>query len=131
MATVGAVRVENTSRYGTLKLDNKGRIIAFLEKPEREKDEARESGKQVINGGIYVFEKELLKRLSPRRVISLEREVFPSLLRGNNLYGYVEQSFFLDIGVPEDLERARHELPQLFQLGDSESRARCAAGITL
>src|SRR5215475_3093013 len=63
LATVGAVGVENTSRYGTLKLDNKGRIIAFLEKPEREKDEARESGKQVINGGIYVFEKELLKRL--------------------------------------------------------------------
>lgn len=128
-ATLGAVRVVDASRYGSLELDDKGRILAFLEKSERGKQKTPDLENQVINGGIYVFEKELLKRIPSSGAVSLERDVFPSLLNDKNIYGYIEQSFFLDIGVPEDLRRAKSELPRLFRHKESATTARRAPGI--
>jgi mannose-1-phosphate guanylyltransferase len=122
-ATLAAVRVEDNSRYGSLKLNDQGRILSFFEKVGHAKQRATEMGTQVINGGIYVFEKELLSRIPPNKTVSLEREVFPSLLPDKSLFAYVAQSFFLDIGVPKDLERAKSELPYLFQLKNSRNAA--------
>lgn len=113
-ATVTAVEVLDNRRYGSLRLDLQGRIAAFLEKAKGDEDEQSGTTKKLINGGVYVFERELLESVHSRLPVSLEKEVFPSLITGNNVYGYTTDSYFLDIGLPEDLERAGRELPARF-----------------
>ena len=113
-ATVTAVKVADNHRYGSLRLDVQHRITAFLEKANRDECQRPKTGKQLINGGVYVFEKEMLTSIRSRRPISLEREVFPSLITKKNVYGYLTDAYFLDIGLPEDLGRAGSELPERF-----------------
>ena len=116
-ATIATVKVANSGRYGSLRIDGKGRITAFLEKEEgagRDKSKAR---KGLINGGVYVFEKTLLKAIPLQGAISMEREVFPPLLATKKLYAFESGAYFLDIGVPKELRRAQHELPKRISIG--------------
>jgi D,D-heptose 1,7-bisphosphate phosphatase len=63
-----------------------------------------------INGGIYVLSRDIVMRLGSG-LVSLEGVVFPSLARDGLLRGLEFDGYFIDIGIPEDLERARAELP--------------------
>jgi D-glycero-alpha-D-manno-heptose 1-phosphate guanylyltransferase len=113
-ATLGVVKVADDRRYGTLKMDHDGRITAFLEKTERETSKGRKDKKRPINGGVYVFEKKLLSKIHARGPLSLENKVFPWLAAGRRVYGFVSDTYFVDIGVPDDLRRAQNELRERF-----------------
>ena len=58
-ATLGLVRMEDTSSYGVVPTDDAGRVEEFREKS----DEASPHG---INAGVYVLERERAWRASPR-----------------------------------------------------------------
>ena len=102
-ATIALVRKENTGRYGRVAVGRKNDIHTFEEKSEEEK-----AG--YINGGLYVFRKEIFDDIPEGKVCSLEREILP-LLIGKGLYGFPVDGYFLDIGTREDYEKARRELP--------------------
>lgn len=105
-------------RYGCVGLGSDGRIMSFSEKAAPLQG-ARQPDRDLplINGGVYVVSKELLARIpSAPPPVSLETQVFPSLI-GTGLYGLPWDGYFLDIGVPEDYERAQKELPGRFQCG--------------
>jgi D-glycero-alpha-D-manno-heptose 1-phosphate guanylyltransferase len=112
LASLAVVKVVDNRRFGSLRMDGNGRIAEFLEKFGRDVSTRTPTEKQLINGGLYVFEKRLLKTICARGPVSLEREVFPSLLAKKGVYGFESDAYFLDIGVPEDLGRAQRELPE-------------------
>ena len=85
--------VDNISRYGMVKINNRGLIKSFAEKPEENKP-------GLINGGIYLIKSEILLKVSENKKVSLEKEIFPSLA-GENMYGYKNYGNFIDIGTPE------------------------------
>jgi D,D-heptose 1,7-bisphosphate phosphatase len=91
----------DASRYGVVTL-NEGRVTAFRERPE-----AAIPG--LINAGIYAMDRRLIDHCPA--VGSLERDVLPKLAAANQVGGTAGQGFFVDIGVPEDLASARHEVP--------------------
>lgn len=86
------------SRYGAVKLDDKGRVTAFLEKAYRKEG--------LVNGGVYVLKKELLR--FECGCFSLEQYMADHLEK--RLFGSVVDQYFIDIGIPEDFERAQKEL---------------------
>jgi D-glycero-alpha-D-manno-heptose 1-phosphate guanylyltransferase len=112
LATLAAVKVADSNRYGSLCLDRKGRITAFLEKSRGPGTAGSEAEKRLINAGTYIFERKLLKTIRNRGPVSLEKEVLPLLLSKKNVYGFTSCAYFLDIGVPKDLGRAQRELPE-------------------
>jgi D-glycero-D-manno-heptose 1,7-bisphosphate phosphatase len=63
-----------------------------------------------INGGIYALSRDIVARIGDSTV-SLEGAVFPLLTRDGLLRGLEFDGYFVDIGIPEDLDRARAELP--------------------
>ncbi len=63
-----------------------------------------------INGGIYALDRPVISRIGEGKV-SLEETVFPELARADLLRGMIFDDYFIDIGIPQDLERARAELP--------------------
>ena len=111
LATLAAVKIVDGRRYGSLCLDARNRITAFLEKSGRGWN-GSETEKALINGGVYVFDRKLLKTIRARGPVSLERDVFPSLLAKKSVHAFTTDAYFLDIGIPEDFGRAQHELPK-------------------
>ena len=54
-----------------------------------------------INGGIYLMKKSLLDEI-PEGKVSLENEMIPRWLsEGKKLGGFVNDGYFIDIGIPE------------------------------
>ena len=91
--------MRDTGRYGTVQVGSYGEIKDF-----REKDPAK-SGPGWVNAGVYVIQKQVIQAIPEQVTISLEREVFPSLI-GQGLHGYRGRGDFLDIGTPESYARA-------------------------
>jgi D,D-heptose 1,7-bisphosphate phosphatase len=96
-------RIEDASRYGVVAMAGE-RVTSFLERPD-----PRAQG--LINAGVYAFSRRILGELT--EACSLERDVMPRLAAHGALRGTVADGYFRDIGVPEDLARARAELPGL------------------
>ena len=115
LATLAGVKADGC-RYGSLHVDKTGRITGFSEKARNNYKVEEEN--RAINAGVYVFEKRLLRRIRSGRRVSLEREILPSLVKNKKAYGLVKQTYFLDIGVPDDFVRAQTELPKRFRTSD-------------
>lgn len=114
-----ALRAENSSamvhialkrdragdRYGRVALEN-GRVSSFLAAGDRP------SGP--INTGVYCVDRAVLDYVG-EMPCSLEQQVFPRLVAEGRLAADLYDGFFIDIGIPEDFERAQHELPRRLQ----------------
>lgn len=96
--TLALVMAADSSRYGGIQVDQKGRVINF-----HEKDGTKEPG--WINAGIYLLSRSLLLTISSSGPVSLEREMFPAWIR-RGMYGYRTDRSFLDIGTPETFSLA-------------------------
>jgi D-glycero-alpha-D-manno-heptose 1-phosphate guanylyltransferase len=97
-ATLGLVRVKDISRYGFVRIDAKGQVVAFCEKEKN-----RASG--LINAGVYLLDRDFAKEIPAGKSMSLEKEFFPDLV-GKGLYGAVFDGPFVDIGTPKSFANA-------------------------
>ncbi len=124
LATLWLVPVEDCSRYGSVEVDADGRVTAF-----REKTPSPRPG--LISAGVYLLERSALEGIPPHRPVSLETEVFPSLV-GTGLYASTGRGPFLDIGTPESYAAAARFLAANapdFSLSRPEDRTLCEAGV--
>jgi mannose-1-phosphate guanylyltransferase len=104
-ATIALYRVEDPSRYGTVKLTEKNRITEFVEKAPREK-----APSNLINAGVYVLDPEIFDYIPDGHPVSIEHEVFPKLAEEGKLFGYEFKEIWIDIGKPQDYLRANRVL---------------------
>jgi len=101
--SIGLRRVDDSSRYGTVLLDNARNILSF-----QEKQASRQSG--LINGGVYLIKSSGFSNADMPDQFSLEHDFFPKIVAsGSVVKGYVSSDYFLDIGIPEDYQRAQNE----------------------
>jgi len=92
--TIVLKEVENANRYGRVTLDDNNRIIYFEEKNP-------EPSKGYINAGVYLIKRELFEKIEENEAISLERDLLPGFIKDNDVYGYLCEGKFIDIGIPE------------------------------
>jgi NDP-sugar pyrophosphorylase family protein len=120
VATIALARVAAADRYGSVAMDANGEIRAFSEK-SKPADSSAAAG-ALINAGIYALDRGILNHipLAPPAV-SFEREILPRLI-GRGLFGFVSDGFFIDIGVPEDYQRAQTEIPKRSSLVSPHTR---------
>ncbi|MDI5977413.1 NDP-sugar synthase [Amycolatopsis magusensis] len=102
--TLHLQRVDDPSRFGSVPTDSSGRVTAFLEKtPNPPTDQ--------INAGCYVFKRSAIESIPAGRRVSVERETFPGLLEaGAHVHGFVDASYWLDVGTPEAFVRGSADL---------------------
>ena len=90
------------NRYGAVRKDQSGLITQFDEKKHYEKG--------LINGGIYMINRnKFLNRRLPD-VFSFEKDYFEMLVSNKIFYGIEDEGYFIDIGIPEDFAKANSEL---------------------
>jgi mannose-1-phosphate guanylyltransferase len=103
--TLHLVRVGDPRAFGCVPTDETDRVVAFLEKTE-------DPPTDQINAGTYVFAREIIDRIPRGRPVSVEREVFPSLLSDPDVKvcGYVDATYWRDMGTPDDFVRGSSDL---------------------
>ena len=103
--TIHLFPVDDPSRFGVVPTGDDGAVIAFVEKPPRDK-----APTNLINGGTYVLEPSVLDRIPEGRKVSIERETFPAMAADGTLYALPGATYWLDTGTPEQYLRAQVDL---------------------
>jgi D-glycero-alpha-D-manno-heptose 1-phosphate guanylyltransferase len=90
-------------RYGTVNMNETGKILVF-----NEKDEFIKEG--IINGGIYIVNKSIFLKKLNLSTFSLETDYLMIETVNKNIFGKIFENYFIDIGVPADYLKANLEL---------------------
>lgn len=97
--------MNNIQRYGSIEINEKAIITNFKEK--------QFFNKAFINGGIYVLKKDIFDRYD-KDIFSFEN-FLENNFKDLNAKGIVfNDSYFIDIGIPEDYEKAQVDFKELF-----------------
>jgi NDP-sugar pyrophosphorylase family protein len=100
--TVALRQVEDVGRYGEVIVAAEGRITQFREKGGQ--------GPGLINGGIYLVDSSVWRQEASPAAFSFERDFLQVRVAEERLFGLGFDAYFIDIGIPEDLDRARRDL---------------------
>jgi len=104
--TIALTPVEDPTAYGLVPIGGDGRVKEFLEKPSSDQIVTN-----LINAGTYIIEPHLLELAPVGEKYSFERGLFPTALKKNyKIYGYVSNSYWLDVGTPEKYLAAHHDI---------------------
>ncbi|OLE89437.1 MAG: hypothetical protein AUF79_11975 [Crenarchaeota archaeon 13_1_20CM_2_51_8] len=109
-ATMAVVSVPDPSPYGSVLTDSNGKVRKFEEKS------AVPSPASHVNAGVYVLSQSVIDSIPGGRSVSLEKEVFPKLVRNGRMQSWMHKGFWYDIGRVSEYVRANHELLQKQEL---------------
>ncbi|MCX6446958.1 MAG: NDP-sugar synthase [Actinobacteria bacterium] len=102
--TMYLTKVADARAYGCVELLADNQVKSFLEKMENPVS-------NLINAGCYIFNRKVIDQIPANQVVSVERVTFPSFLNsGLKVYGYLDNSYWLDIGNPQALVKASADL---------------------
>lgn len=102
-ATMAVVHQPDIARYGGVVIEQE-HVTAFVEKGR--------SGAGWINAGAYVLARDLEWPAGLGEKFSIETDFFMHEVARLRPAAYEMQGYFLDIGIPEDLDRAQTELAE-------------------
>ncbi len=91
--------VDDTTRYGRVSREA-DRVTGFVQ---------NHPGPGDIHAGYGIFHRDIVAECGT--AASLEREVMPRLAAEGRVRAQAGSGYFIDIGIPTDLERARSEIP--------------------
>lgn len=103
--TLSLKPMTDVDRYSMIELEKDYSIHRIVQKQYFEKG--------LINGGAYALHvMEFLKKDLPDQ-FSFETDYLEKHTDTRRFYGYIFDEYFIDIGIPEDFERAQTELIQI------------------
>lgn len=98
-ASLALKQMEYFERYGVVHIDAQQNIVSFEEK------KFQESG--LINGGIYLLDKQYFDSKMLPEKFSFEKDFLERFVDERKFFGFISDSYFIDIGVPEDYHQAQ------------------------
>ena len=100
--TLSLKSMENFDRYGVVELNEDASVASFKEK------QFYESG--LINGGVYALNVASFMKEDLPQKFSFEKDYLEVYFDKRKMFGIIQDEYFIDIGIPEDFERAQVEL---------------------
>ncbi len=100
--TLSLKPMQNFDRYSVVEIDECSVIKSFKEK------QFYKSG--LINGGIYAIHRNKFLDENLPEKFSFEKDYLETFYKKRRMFGVVQDEYFIDIGIPEDYERAQTEL---------------------
>ncbi len=96
--SIACKRMFNFDRYGKVNIEN-GIIQSFSEKMHVDDG--------YINGGIYYLPKNIFDKFDLEKKFSMEKDFFEKYMSNLNINAFLSEDYFIDIGIPEDYEKAQ------------------------
>ena len=104
--TIAVTQVENPSDYSVIEYNENLYAESFTEKPK-----LSEIKSNYINAGIYIFEPNVLKEIPDSQVVSLEKQLYPLLLKkGYPIAVYKSDAYWMDIDTIEEYIQAHEDI---------------------
>lgn len=100
--TLALKPMQNFDRYGVVELDADNSVSNFKEKQFFQKG--------LINGGLYALNSFNFINENFPEAFSFEKDYLERFAGTRRFYGLAQDEYFIDIGIPEDFERAQTEL---------------------
>ncbi len=100
--TLALKPMKNFERYGAVELNKDSSIESFKEK------QFYAAG--FINGGLYALNADHFMKENLPEKFSFEKDYLEKLYAQRKMYGIPQDKYFIDIGIPEDYEKAQKEL---------------------
>ena len=97
--TIATKEMTDFDRYGTVEVNEEGRVISFQEK--------RFCHRGAINGGIYLLNRDALA--FDRDIFSFEHDYMEKYVEKERFFAFPSSGYFIDIGVPQDYEKAQND----------------------
>ena len=91
--------------FGVPEVDADNNIIGYTEKPEIE---------YLVSMGVYVFEPRVLEYIRPNEYLDFPDLIKELISNGETVKVYVYDGYWLDIGRPNDYERANKEIDEIY-----------------
>ena len=92
----------NFERYGVVEINTGNQVTSFKEKKFYKEG--------LINGGVYSLDVSGFMEESLPDVFSFEKDYLEQYVTKRSMFGMVQDAYFIDIGIPEDYNRAQKEL---------------------
>jgi NDP-sugar pyrophosphorylase family protein len=93
---------------GVVETESTGRIVSFVEKPER-----KQVSTNWISAGIFVLEPPVLDAIPADTFYDFGKDLVPKLLKeGRPLYAMKPKAYLQDIGTPERLAKAQRDFDE-------------------
>ena len=119
--TLSLSPVDDPSSSGVALLDDNGRIVKFQEKPKKE-----EALSNLVNTGLYVMNKSILRYVPAGTFFDISKDLFPKLLEDDiGMYGHMADGTWIDIGKPADLIRMNRTMSRIIGQGNRDSAESC------
>ena len=99
--TLALKPMQNFERYGSVEIDEIQKIKSFKEK------QFMASG--CINGGVYAIDVASFLQKPLADKFSMEQDYLEKYTAEGNFYGFIQDGYFIDIGIPEDYAKAQIE----------------------
>jgi NDP-sugar pyrophosphorylase family protein len=96
-ATIATAPREQQADFGVVKWDGDTRIVEFIEKP---------MSRYHVSMGVYVFSKAVLKHIPAGEPFGFDELMQAMLEARERIYSYAHNGYWLDLGRPDDYERA-------------------------
>lgn len=100
--TLALKPMKNYDRYGSVIIEKDHSISDFIEK--------KFSNEGLINGGFYIINKNKFKNHFFNERFSFEKDYLENKNIDKEIYGSIQDAYFIDIGIPEDYQRAQIEM---------------------
>lgn len=108
ICTLSLKPMHNFDRYGVVEINKENAIQSFKEK--------KYYVSALINGGTYALNVAQFQELSLPEKFSFEKEFLEKYFASHTMLGLIQDQYFIDIGIPEDLAKANTEFTQRFAL---------------
>lgn len=99
--TIAVKYMKNFTRYGSVLLNDTGLVTDFEEKKPKTDG--------FINGGVYILNRRRILEAPLPEIFSFESDFMERYCTELEINSYKSDGYFIDIGIPEDLECAQVE----------------------
>ena len=104
--TLALKEMHNFDRYGCVRTDVEGKVVAFEEKQPMAVGD--------INGGIYLINSRIFMTRPLAMKCSFEKDYLEKSVTEGVFFAYRAGGYFIDIGIPEDYARVQTDFKNMF-----------------
>ncbi len=104
IATIALKKRQVYIDFGIVELNSTDHIKRYIEKPTID---------HLVSMGVYVFEPRVLEYIKEGKRLDFHKLIKILISKGETVKGFVFDGYWLDIGRPEDYERANQEIGEM------------------
>lgn len=101
IATISLKKKRVPIDFGVVELNNDENIVGYSEKPQIE---------YLVSMGIYAFSPRIMEFIPPDEYLDIPDLIIKLIEAGEKVNGYVYDGYWLDIGRPDDYEKANADV---------------------